>query len=76
MRSFKLFNLIAFFKYIRQSYEPPAGQNFYMQWCQRGIAEKELLALLARDLLFPIVHNTTYEELHEASPLPWVVKQT
>ena len=34
-----------------------------------GIAEKELSALLARDLLIPIVHETTYEELRNASPL-------
>ena len=34
-----------------------------------GIADKELSALLARDLLVPIVHGTTYEALREASPL-------
>lgn len=34
-----------------------------------GIAEKELSALLARDLLVPIVHNTTFEALREVSPL-------
>lgn len=34
-----------------------------------GIAEKELSALLARDLLVPIIHNTTYEALREVSPL-------
>lgn len=34
-----------------------------------GIAEKELSALLARDLLVPVVHNTTYEDLREVSPL-------
>ena len=34
-----------------------------------GIADKELSALLARDLLVPIVHNTTYEALRDASPL-------
>lgn len=34
-----------------------------------GIAEKELSALLARDLLVPIVHETTYEALREVSPL-------
>lgn len=34
-----------------------------------GIAEKELSALLARDLLVPVVHNTTFEELRDASPL-------
>ena len=34
-----------------------------------GIADKELSALLARDLLVPIIHNTTYEELRDVSPL-------
>jgi hypothetical protein len=34
-----------------------------------GISDKELSALLARDLLIPIVHNTTYEDLREVSPL-------
>src|SRR5215208_1229505 len=34
-----------------------------------GISEKELSALLARDRLVPIVHDTTYEALREVSPL-------
>ncbi|QIN80739.1 TIR domain-containing protein [Rubrobacter marinus] len=34
-----------------------------------GISEKELSALLARDLLVPIVHDTTYDALREVSPL-------
>lgn len=34
-----------------------------------GIVDKELSALLARDLLVPIVHNTTYEALRDVSPL-------
>lgn len=34
-----------------------------------GIAEKELSALLARDLLVPIIHNTTFEGIREVSPL-------
>jgi hypothetical protein len=34
-----------------------------------SIADKELSALLARDQLVPIVHNTTYEKLREVSPL-------
>jgi hypothetical protein len=34
-----------------------------------GIAEKELSALLARDQLVPIVHQTTYEALRDVSPL-------
>ena len=36
---------------------------------REGIADKELSALLARDLLVPIVHDTTYEALREVSPL-------
>ncbi|MGL4911014.1 MAG: toll/interleukin-1 receptor domain-containing protein [Romboutsia sp.] len=34
-----------------------------------GVADKELSALLATDLLIPIVHNTTFESLREVSPL-------
>ena len=34
-----------------------------------GIADKELSALLARDQLVPIVHETTYEALREVRPL-------
>lgn len=34
-----------------------------------GIADKELSALLARDLLVPIVHGTTFDALREVSPL-------
>lgn len=34
-----------------------------------GIADKELSVLLARDLLVPIVHDTTYDALREVSPL-------
>lgn len=34
-----------------------------------GIADKELSALLARERLVPIVHDTTYEALREVSPL-------
>jgi len=34
-----------------------------------GIADKELSALLARDQLVPIIHDTTYEALREVSPL-------
>jgi hypothetical protein len=34
-----------------------------------GIAEKELSALLARDLLVPVVHGTTYDALRDVSPL-------
>ncbi len=34
-----------------------------------SIADKELSALLARDQLVPVVHDTTYEALREVSPL-------
>ncbi|MFT6068947.1 MAG: hypothetical protein ACJAT2_003776 [Bacteriovoracaceae bacterium] len=34
-----------------------------------GIADKELSALLVRDLLVPIVHETSFEALLEESPL-------
>ena len=34
-----------------------------------GIADKELSVLLARDLLVPIVHDTTYDDLRDVSPL-------
>ncbi|TDF88856.1 toll/interleukin-1 receptor domain-containing protein [Paenibacillus piri] len=36
---------------------------------KEGIADKELSALLARERLVPIVHETTYEALREVSPL-------
>ena len=35
----------------------------------RGVSDKELSELLARDLLIPVVHNTTYAELRKVSPL-------
>lgn len=34
-----------------------------------GVSDKELSALLARDLLIPVVHGTTYDELRAVSPL-------
>ena len=34
-----------------------------------GIADKELSALLARERLVPVVHETTHEALREVSPL-------
>ena len=40
-----------------------------------GIADKELSALLARDLLVPIVHDTTYEALREVSPSARLAKR-
>lgn len=43
--------------------------SFLKRVKNEGIAEKELSALLARDLLVPIVHNTTFDELREVSPL-------
>ena len=35
----------------------------------RGVSDKELSELLARDQLIPIVHGTTYEEIRKISPL-------
>lgn len=43
--------------------------SFLKRVKSEGVADKELSALLARDLLVPIVHNTTFEELREVSPL-------
>ncbi|MCJ8498137.1 toll/interleukin-1 receptor domain-containing protein [Chryseobacterium salipaludis] len=43
--------------------------NFLERVKGEGIADKELSALLARDLLVPIVHDTTFEKLREVSPL-------
>lgn len=42
---------------------------FLRRIAAEGIAEKELSALLARDQLVPIVHETTYEALRDVSPL-------
>ena len=36
---------------------------------QESVADKELSALLAGNQLVPIVHNTTYGELRNVSPL-------
>lgn len=36
---------------------------------KESVADKELSALLARNQLIPIVHNTTYEALRNVSPL-------
>jgi hypothetical protein len=36
---------------------------------REGIAEMELSALLARNLLVPVVHGTTYDALRKVSPL-------
>ena len=51
----------------------PTAQNQRLSVPRRlrgeGIADKELSALLARDLLVPIVHDTTYEALRDVSPL-------
>lgn len=43
--------------------------SFLKRVSNEGVAEKELSALLARDLLVPIVHNTTFESLRDVSPL-------
>lgn len=37
--------------------------NFLERVKGEGIADKELSALLARDLLVPIVHDTTFEKI-------------
>lgn len=36
---------------------------------REGVADKELSALLARNQLIPVVHETTYEELRNVSPM-------
>lgn len=43
--------------------------SFLQRVQKEGVADKELSALLARDQLVPIVHNTTYDELRDVSPL-------
>lgn len=43
--------------------------NFLKRVQNEGVAEKELSALLATDQLVPIVHNTTYDNLRDVSPL-------
>lgn len=43
--------------------------SFLKRIKDEGIADKELSALLARDLLVPIVHETTFDDLREVSPL-------
>ncbi len=43
--------------------------SFLRRVAGEGIADKELSSLLARDLLVPIVHETTYDALREVSPL-------
>src|SRR5947209_3430097 len=35
----------------------------------RGVSDKELSELLARDVLIPVVRGTTYEDLRKVSPL-------
>lgn len=43
--------------------------SFLKRLENEGVADKELSALLARDQLIPIVHNTTYDDLRDVSPL-------
>jgi len=43
--------------------------SFLKRVQNEGVADKELSALLSRDQLIPIVHNTTYDELRDVSPL-------
>lgn len=35
----------------------------------RGVSDKELSELLARDLLIPVVNGTTWKEVRDVSPL-------
>ena len=42
---------------------------FLRRISEEGVADKELSALLAKDRLIPIVHNTTYDALRDVSPL-------
>ncbi|MBF4285807.1 toll/interleukin-1 receptor domain-containing protein, partial [Vibrio anguillarum] len=43
--------------------------SFLKRIAGEGVADKELSALLSTDLLVPIVHDTTYEDLRDVSPL-------
>ena len=43
--------------------------NFFERIKGEGVADKELSALLAKDQLLPVVHNTTYDALRDVSPL-------
>jgi len=43
--------------------------NLLRRLPQEGVADKELSALLAGNRLVPIVHQTTYQELRNISPL-------
>lgn len=43
--------------------------SFLKRVQNEGVAEKELSVLLAGDQLIPIVHNTTYNDLRDVSPL-------
>jgi hypothetical protein len=36
---------------------------------KEGVADKELSTLLAGNRLIPIIHNTTYDELRNISPM-------
>jgi hypothetical protein len=44
-------------------------RSFVKRLKAAGVADKELSALLARDLLVPVVHGISYDELREESPL-------
>lgn len=43
--------------------------SFLKRVAQEGVAEKELSALLASNRLVPIVHQTSYSDLRNVSPL-------
>jgi hypothetical protein len=37
-----------------------------------GVSEKELSELLSRDLLIPVAHGVTYDEISVGQPAPWL----
>jgi len=43
--------------------------SFLKRVDNRGVSDKELSELLARDQLIPVVHETTYDEVRKISPL-------
>lgn len=43
--------------------------SFLERVTNRGVSDKELSELLARDQLIPVVHQTTYDEVRKVSPL-------
>lgn len=43
--------------------------SFLLRVDNRGVSDKELSELLARDLLVPVVHETTFADVRQVSPL-------